>query len=82
MTSNQDFIFFIDRLATLLVENALEQLPYRRKTVITPEEVESRGTVLDTAVSINDRVKTIVGLNCQWFYSTCAGYRFYGRMSH
>ncbi|KNZ81857.1 Uridine-cytidine kinase-like 1 [Termitomyces sp. J132] len=46
-TSNQDFIFFIDRLSTLLVENALQFLPYKPKTIITPTEVEYDGKHLD-----------------------------------
>ncbi|KAH9935256.1 armadillo/beta-catenin/plakoglobin [Amylocystis lapponica] len=43
-----DFIFFVDRLSTLLAEKATEHLPYRPKSVITPVEVESIGKVLDT----------------------------------
>ncbi|KAG6879558.1 hypothetical protein C0992_001563 [Termitomyces sp. T32_za158] len=46
-TPGQDFIFFVDRLSTLLVENALQYLPYKRKAVITPTEVEYHGKQLD-----------------------------------
>ncbi|KZT07622.1 armadillo/beta-catenin/plakoglobin [Laetiporus sulphureus 93-53] len=46
-TRRGDFIFFLDRLATLLVEKATELLPYRPKTVVTPVEVESHGKQLN-----------------------------------
>ncbi|KAJ3537673.1 hypothetical protein NM688_g6646 [Phlebia brevispora] len=46
-TRRGDFIFFVDRLATTLVERAIEQLPCSPKTVITPLEVEYEGKVLD-----------------------------------
>ncbi|KAG6899300.1 hypothetical protein C0993_011462 [Termitomyces sp. T159_Od127] len=46
-TSSQDFIFFVDRLSTLLVENALQFLPYKLKAVTTPTEVEYHGKQLD-----------------------------------
>ncbi|KAJ3850338.1 armadillo/beta-catenin/plakoglobin [Lentinula lateritia] len=45
-TSNQDFIFFTDRLSTLLVEHALQFLPYSPHTVTTPLGVESLGKTL------------------------------------
>ncbi|GAW01666.1 armadillo beta-catenin plakoglobin [Lentinula edodes] len=45
-TSNQDFIFFTDRLSTLLVEHALQFLPYSPHTVTTPLGVESPGKTL------------------------------------
>ncbi|KAG6842339.1 hypothetical protein C0991_010629 [Blastosporella zonata] len=45
-TSKLDFVFFVDRLSTLLVENALQFLPYAPKTVTTPVGVESHGTQL------------------------------------
>jgi uridine kinase len=50
-TNREDFIFFIDRLATLVVEKATEHLPYTSRTVITPLDVPSHGKKLDTAVS-------------------------------
>ncbi|KAG6813417.1 hypothetical protein H0H92_011396 [Tricholoma furcatifolium] len=46
-TSTQDFVFFVDRLSTLLVENALQYLPYAAKTVTTPVGAESHGKMLD-----------------------------------
>ncbi|KAG6851100.1 hypothetical protein H0H93_000980 [Arthromyces matolae] len=46
-TSTQDFIFFVDRLATLVVESALQFLPYVPKSVMTPTGVESPGKKLD-----------------------------------
>ncbi|KAI0322588.1 armadillo/beta-catenin/plakoglobin [Amylostereum chailletii] len=46
-TNKQDFIFFVDRLATVLVEKAMEKLPYREKTVMTPVGVESKGKTID-----------------------------------
>ncbi|KAI6125082.1 armadillo beta-catenin plakoglobin [Pisolithus croceorrhizus] len=46
-TSRQDFIFFVDRLATLLIEKAMELLPYRTKVVTTPTDAECSGKELD-----------------------------------
>jgi uridine kinase len=47
-TSNrQDFIFFVDRLATFLIEKAMEHLPHRSKTITTPVEVDCTGKELD-----------------------------------
>lgn len=42
-TTKQDFVFFADRLATLLVEHALQHLPYDSHTVTTPVGVEAKG---------------------------------------
>ncbi|KAK2460331.1 hypothetical protein APHAL10511_007720 [Amanita phalloides] len=42
-TSRQDFIFFVDRLATLLVEYALQHLPYTAYRVITPVNAQFEG---------------------------------------
>jgi len=53
-TSRQNFIFFTDRLSTLLVEHALQHLPYLPKNVITPIGVEARGKKLDAQVWIFD----------------------------
>ena len=53
-TTKQDFVFFTDRLSTLLVEYALELLPHAPKTVVTPVEVESHGQKLDAQASLND----------------------------
>lgn len=49
-TSRSDFIFFVDRLATFLSEKAMEHLPYRAKTVVTPIDVEYTGKELDSKV--------------------------------
>ncbi|THH20741.1 hypothetical protein EW146_g696 [Bondarzewia mesenterica] len=47
-TTRQDFIFFVDRLATVLVEKAMEMLPYRDKTIETPVGVKTIGKTIDT----------------------------------
>ncbi|KAI0049770.1 armadillo/beta-catenin/plakoglobin [Auriscalpium vulgare] len=44
--SRQDFIFFVDRLATLVIEKAMEKLPYVDKKIVTPVGVETTGKVL------------------------------------
>ncbi|KZP11020.1 armadillo/beta-catenin/plakoglobin [Athelia psychrophila] len=46
-TKTQDFIFFVDRLAMFLMEKAMEQLPYRSKTVTTPIGADALGKELD-----------------------------------
>ncbi|TFY70473.1 hypothetical protein EVG20_g2532 [Dentipellis fragilis] len=46
-TPRQDFIFFIDRLATMLAEKGMEMLPYRDKTIETPVGCRTVGKVLD-----------------------------------
>lgn len=46
-TSREDFIFFVDRLATYLVEKAMAHLPHRPRTVTTPCDVEYQGLELD-----------------------------------
>ncbi|KAF5382162.1 hypothetical protein D9615_004389 [Tricholomella constricta] len=46
-TTKQDFVFFVDRLSTLLVENALQYLPYAPKAVTTPVGAVSHGQKLD-----------------------------------
>ena len=50
-TSRQDFVFFTDRLSTLLVEHALQLLPHAPKTVVTPIGTEAHGQKLDAQVS-------------------------------
>jgi uridine kinase len=52
-TNRQDFVFFTDRLSTLLVEHALELLPHVPKTVVTPVGVEAHGQKIDAQVSAN-----------------------------
>ena len=51
-STRQDFIFFTDRLATLLVERALEKLPYREVTIETPVGVQSKGKTIDAEVCL------------------------------
>ncbi|KAF8071904.1 armadillo/beta-catenin/plakoglobin [Lyophyllum atratum] len=46
-TSKQDFVFFVDRLSTILVEFALQYLPYTAKSVTTPVGAVSHGQKLD-----------------------------------
>ena len=46
-TSREDFIFFTDRLATLLVEKAMELLPHVVQEVITPVEAKYVGKKLE-----------------------------------
>jgi len=48
--NRQDFIFFVDRLATFLMEKAMEQLPYCSKTITTPVDVTTTGMELDAKV--------------------------------
>ncbi|EIW84385.1 armadillo beta-catenin plakoglobin [Coniophora puteana RWD-64-598 SS2] len=54
-TKKQDFVFFVDRLATFLIEKAMEHLPYRRKAVETPIGAVAEGSELD--------VKNICGVS-------------------
>jgi len=46
-STRQDFIFFTDRLATLLVERAMEKLPYREVSVETPIGEHCKGKTID-----------------------------------
>ncbi|KAH9037867.1 armadillo/beta-catenin/plakoglobin [Lactarius pseudohatsudake] len=46
-STRQDFIFFTDRLATLLVERAMEKLPYREVAVETPVGEQCKGKAID-----------------------------------
>lgn len=50
-TNRQDFIFFVDRLATILVEKAMENLPHREQVIETPVGVETTGKTIDAEVS-------------------------------
>ncbi|KAF8206395.1 armadillo/beta-catenin/plakoglobin [Mycena galopus ATCC 62051] len=51
-SSRQDFIFFVDRLATLLMEFALQFLPYSPRTVTTPVEAAFTGKVMSAKASL------------------------------
>jgi uridine kinase len=42
-TTKQDFVFFVDRLATLLMETAVNLLPHVARTVTTPTGAKSHG---------------------------------------
>lgn len=50
-TERGDFIFYADRLSTLIVEKALTLLPYEKHTVTTPLGVEFEGVGRSTKVS-------------------------------
>lgn len=49
-TPRQDFIFFVDRLATLLVEHALQHLPFAMQRVVTPVDCEFIGLKITAKV--------------------------------
>lgn len=51
ITTRADFIFFVDRLSTFLMEKAMIFLPYRPKTVETPVGENASGQMLATDVS-------------------------------
>ena len=51
-TAREDFILFVDRLATYLIEKAMEHLPHRPRSVETPCDVEYHGLELDVDVSL------------------------------
>ncbi|KAI0690169.1 uridine kinase family-domain-containing protein [Cytidiella melzeri] len=46
-TNREDFIFFTDRLATILVEKAMELLPHTTQEVVTPVEKSYAGMKLN-----------------------------------
>ncbi|KAJ6619783.1 armadillo/beta-catenin/plakoglobin [Mycena sp. CBHHK59/15] len=46
-STRQDFVFFVDRLSALLMEHALQYLPYSSKTVTTPVNANFTGKVMD-----------------------------------
>lgn len=50
-THRGDFIFYADRLSTLIVEKALTLLPVKRKTVTTPLGLSYEG--LEPAESVS-----------------------------
>jgi uridine kinase len=67
----QDFIFFVDRLSTLLMEYALQYLPYGPKTVITPTEAAFTGKVMTAKVSPLFRSRTVHQLTYFSVYLRC-----------
>lgn len=58
-TPREDFIFFVDRLATYLIEKAMEHLPHRTRTVVTPIDLEYHGLELDADVRSLSVISTI-----------------------
>ena len=50
--AKEDFIFYCDRLSTLLVERAMTELPFDRKEVKTPVGETYSGSVLDAKASL------------------------------
>lgn len=61
-STRQDFIFFTDRLATLLVETAMEKLPYREVTVETPVGEHCKGKAIDVEVRFHPFLFLIIWL--------------------
>ncbi|KZT41250.1 P-loop containing nucleoside triphosphate hydrolase protein [Sistotremastrum suecicum HHB10207 ss-3] len=47
-TSRGDFVFYADRLATFIAEKAMEFLPFKPKSVVTPTEAIAEGKTLGT----------------------------------
>jgi uracil phosphoribosyltransferase len=76
-TSRQDWIFFVDRVSTFLVEKALEHVPYRSKTVVTPTGCEAHGKELD--VSVRASCISPSTLTSDVVLSVCAQCRSYER---
>ena len=52
-TSREDFIFFTDRLSTILSERAVEFLPHAPKNVITPVLASYAGKKLAVEVRVS-----------------------------
>jgi uridine kinase len=52
-TERGDFIFYADRLSTLIVEKALSFIPYQSKEITTPLSLPYQG------VEARDKVSTI-----------------------
>jgi len=49
-TKREDFIFYADRLIRLLIEEALNFLPFFEKKIITPTDSEYNGTLFATKI--------------------------------
>lgn len=45
-TTKSEFIFHADRLATLVIENAMTLLPFEPHNVMTPVGIEAKGKTL------------------------------------
>jgi uridine kinase len=54
-TERGDFIFYADRLSTLIVEKALTLLPYEKHTVTTPLGIEFEGVARSRQVCYTNR---------------------------
>ena len=74
-TSRGDFIFFVDRLSTYLIEKAVEQLPSKPKSVVTPIDEAYEGKTL----AANVRTFYVI----RWMKSDCsiALRRYYTKIS-
>ena len=57
-TERRDFIFYADRLSTLIVEKALTLLPFEAQTIQTPTGCSYEGVVRATPVSIKTEVSS------------------------
>lgn len=55
-TQRSDFIFYADRLSTLIVEKALTLIPYAPKTVRTPLGIDYKGVARTEDVSVFNRI--------------------------
>jgi uracil phosphoribosyltransferase len=77
-SSRQDLIFFVDRLATLLIEKALEVLPCSPKSVVTPVGVEYHGKKVDPSVSSCSKV-LVFSILFNALCSLSVEYQFYDR---
>jgi hypothetical protein len=77
-TSREDFIFFTDRLATILVEKAMELLPHTIQEVVTPIQQTYMGRKLDAHVSMPSTEDHRLTLRD---YGSFVVYRYYDRQS-
>lgn len=53
LTIKSDFVFYSDRLSSLVLEHALSLLPYGDNTVITPTGMPYQGKVFTAKVYIS-----------------------------
>jgi uridine kinase len=58
-TERGDFIFYADRLSTLVVEKALSLIPYQHKSVNTPLGLEYKGVETAEKVSVRERERSL-----------------------
>jgi uridine kinase len=57
-TPREDFIFYADRLSTIIVEKALSLIPYQPKTVTTPLSIPYAGATITDEVSAPPSTKS------------------------